>query len=76
MTTIGPQTATPIALRWNEPVVRFLDVIESAVSFDFVNAAIGKRNRGFGQARGQGHELWDIQFAVEEHPGTVKASES
>jgi lipopolysaccharide transport system ATP-binding protein len=48
-----------------ETGVRFLDCIESAISFNVDSTSIGERNWHFFQNRGQGHYLWDVTYHKE-----------
>lgn len=48
-----------------ETGIRFLDYVESGLTFRIDSAAVGPRNWAFTQARGQGHELWDVHYQVE-----------
>lgn len=47
-----------------ETGVRFLDYVESAISFNVDSTAIGGRNWMFFQARGQGHSLLDVKYSI------------
>jgi lipopolysaccharide transport system ATP-binding protein len=42
--------------------VRFLDHLESGISFTMEGSAIGRRNWDFSQSSGQGCVLWDVQY--------------
>jgi lipopolysaccharide transport system ATP-binding protein len=42
--------------------VRFLDNIESGISFTMDGSAIGRRNWDFSQSSGQGCMLWDVKY--------------
>ncbi|HEY6333087.1 MAG TPA: polysaccharide ABC transporter ATP-binding protein [Blastocatellia bacterium] len=61
-----------------ETGVRFLDCIESAISFNVDSTAIGRRNWHFTQSRGQGYSLWDVTYRTEAELGAgnhVEASD-
>ncbi len=57
-----------IDLMLAEAGIRFFDLIESAITFNIDGAAIGKKNWSFTQRSGQGHELWDVRFGIENPP--------
>jgi len=42
--------------------VRFLDNLESGLSFTMEGSALGRRNWDFSQSSGQGCVLWDVQY--------------
>jgi hypothetical protein len=42
--------------------VRFLDNLESGISFTMDGSAIGRRNWNFSQSSGQGCVLWDVKY--------------
>jgi len=44
----------------------FFDYVESAICFSIESAAIGERNWSFSQTRGQGFELWDVRFSMDD----------
>jgi len=48
-----------------DPGVETFDNIESAISFNIENTAIGKRNWNFFQRRGQGYALWNVEFQID-----------
>jgi lipopolysaccharide transport system ATP-binding protein len=53
-----------IDLMLAETGTAFLDCIEHAISFQIADAAIGRRNWSFAQSRGQGFNLWDVEFSL------------
>ena len=54
--------------------VRFLDNIESGISFTMDGSAIGRRNWNFSQSSGQGCVLWDVKYETVPAEGPVLAS--
>jgi lipopolysaccharide transport system ATP-binding protein len=46
--------------------VKFLDYIESGLSFTITNSAIGDKNWSFLQSTGQGCFLWDVKYDAED----------
>jgi len=54
--------------------VRFLDILESGISFTMEGSAIGRRNWDFSQASGQGCVLWDVKYETVPAERPVPAS--
>jgi len=54
--------------------VRFLDHIESGISFTMDGSAIGRRNWDFSQSSGQGCVLWDVKFKTVPTAGRAPTS--
>jgi len=54
--------------------VRFLDNLESGISFTMDGSAIGRRNWNFSQSSGQGCLLWDVKYEAAPAEGPAPAS--
>lgn len=44
---------------------QILDHIESAINFTIDSSSIGNKNWNFTQTKGQGHQLWDVEYEIQ-----------